>query len=267
MKTKICTTCGIEKEATTEYFYKQERGLYGLRSKCKECNSNLAKNYYIDNREYLKEYTKNYRGENPIKVKITKKKYSENNKEKISKGFKDWYYKNHEYNLQRVKGWRNNNPKKHRQMLENGKEDKLVYNKQYYQDNKETMNKRLQNWRKENPELNAIYVQVRRHRKKNTITSYNMNIWGETLEYFNNECAYCGTTKKQLTQEHIIPLVKGGGYLRSNIIPACQNCNSSKGIKDMAKWYKQQPYYNKKNLLKIKKWAGTEDEIQQISIL
>ena len=37
METKVCTKCGIEKPATNEYFYKSERGLYGLRSNCKEC--------------------------------------------------------------------------------------------------------------------------------------------------------------------------------------------------------------------------------------
>ena len=35
--TKVCTTCGKEYPATTEYFHKVKHGKYGLKSVCKEC--------------------------------------------------------------------------------------------------------------------------------------------------------------------------------------------------------------------------------------
>ena len=35
--TKVCTTCGKEFPATTEYFYRQKTGKYGLTAECKEC--------------------------------------------------------------------------------------------------------------------------------------------------------------------------------------------------------------------------------------
>lgn len=41
--TKICTKCGAEKRATSEYFYKCEGGKYGVRSFCKECEKNHKK--------------------------------------------------------------------------------------------------------------------------------------------------------------------------------------------------------------------------------
>jgi hypothetical protein len=43
--TKICTHCGIEKPATTEYFARQKTGKYGFRADCKECHYARQRNY------------------------------------------------------------------------------------------------------------------------------------------------------------------------------------------------------------------------------
>lgn len=47
-------------------------------------------------------------------------------------------------------------------------------------------------------------------------------------KYFNNKCAYCGMGGDiiQLTADHIKPSNQGGRFVRGNIIPACQKCNS-----------------------------------------
>jgi 5-methylcytosine-specific restriction endonuclease McrA len=44
-----------------------------------------------------------------------------------------------------------------------------------------------------------------------------------------NSCAYCGDIPDKLTQDHVIPLSKGGAHSFENIVPACVSCNSSKG--------------------------------------
>lgn len=43
-------------------------------------------------------------------------------------------------------------------------------------------------------------------------------------------CYYCGENvgAKQLTMDHIIPLVRGGRSNKGNIVPACKKCNSAK---------------------------------------
>ncbi|MDD3139435.1 MAG: HNH endonuclease [Lachnospiraceae bacterium] len=48
------------------------------------------------------------------------------------------------------------------------------------------------------------------------------------LNYFENKCAYCGMHEPivQLTADHIVPSKLGGRFVRGNIIPACQKCNS-----------------------------------------
>lgn len=50
------------------------------------------------------------------------------------------------------------------------------------------------------------------------------------------ECIYCGATEN-LTFDHLIPTSKGGLDSISNQVPACQQCNSSKGAKDAIEWY------------------------------
>ena len=43
MNKKICSRCNIEYPASTEYFYRDKNGLYGLRSICKMCQKNIEK--------------------------------------------------------------------------------------------------------------------------------------------------------------------------------------------------------------------------------
>lgn len=59
----------------------------------------------------------------------------------------------------------------------------------------------------------------------------------DTLEYFNHSCAYCGLSGIPLQQDHVIPVIAGGGYVKDNIVPACSTCNQSKGGRDMEAWY------------------------------
>ncbi len=44
------------------------------------------------------------------------------------------------------------------------------------------------------------------------------------------QCYYCGGSfpPRQLTMDHIVPLVRGGVSSRSNVVPCCKECNSQK---------------------------------------
>jgi len=56
-----------------------------------------------------------------------------------------------------------------------------------------------------------------------------MEQWKMLLEMFDFKCAYCGIDiHDQPTQDHVIPLSKGGFHTMGNIVPSCQICNSSK---------------------------------------
>jgi 5-methylcytosine-specific restriction endonuclease McrA len=63
--------------------------------------------------------------------------------------------------------------------------------------------------------------------------SFNENDWIKTKEYFNNICAYCGSSG-ELEMDHAIPINKDklGEHRIGNIVPACKKCNANKGNKD-----------------------------------
>lgn len=54
----------------------------------------------------------------------------------------------------------------------------------------------------------------------------------ELLEYFNNECCFCGAdiNEKTLSQDHLIPMNKAalGLHAWGNVVPCCQKCNNEK---------------------------------------
>jgi 5-methylcytosine-specific restriction endonuclease McrA len=52
--------------------------------------------------------------------------------------------------------------------------------------------------------------------------------WESIKEAYGYRCAYCSKRPKRLTQDHIIPLSKGGNHTESNIVPCCRACNSKK---------------------------------------
>lgn len=46
----------------------------------------------------------------------------------------------------------------------------------------------------------------------------------------NGICHYCGrqVPPRQLTMDHLVPLVRGGRSNKGNLVPACKECNASK---------------------------------------
>lgn len=43
-------------------------------------------------------------------------------------------------------------------------------------------------------------------------------------------CHYCGRRfpPRDLTMDHLVPLARGGKTVRSNVVPACKECNTNK---------------------------------------
>ena len=73
---KICTKCGRELPATSEYFFKQKLGRYGLESQCKECVKKRRRKRYMNviYEIYCKKTDKYYIGQTikPITERISK---------------------------------------------------------------------------------------------------------------------------------------------------------------------------------------------------
>jgi len=59
--------------------------------------------------------------------------------------------------------------------------------------------------------------------------------WLFACEWFDQRCAYC-SAKAFLIMEHLIPVSKEGPRTALNILPACTQCNHSKGPKRAHLW-------------------------------
>lgn len=89
----------------------------------------------------------------------------------------------------------------------------------------------VRQWKKANPAAVSSQRFRRRVNLRNApIIDLSESQWLAIKVAYRHRCAYCGE-KKPLTQDHIIPVSKGGAHTASNIIPACQSCNSSKGAR------------------------------------
>ncbi|MBF0370921.1 MAG: HNH endonuclease [Magnetococcales bacterium] len=54
----------------------------------------------------------------------------------------------------------------------------------------------------------------------------------------NGVCTYCTERfhPKELTLDHVVPLVKGGRTSKSNCVPACHQCNQDKRHMAAGEW-------------------------------
>lgn len=52
--------------------------------------------------------------------------------------------------------------------------------------------------------------------------------WKRKLQ--QGRCYYCGRRFRpsELTMDHLIPLIRGGRSVKSNLVPACKECNNKK---------------------------------------
>ena len=76
----------------------------------------------------------------------------------------------------------------------------------------------------------------RRHaRRRSVLTSVVATLtaseWREIMEQCGYRCTYCGALfcdSLPATQDHVVPLSKGGNHTKDNVVPACKPCNSRK---------------------------------------
>jgi 5-methylcytosine-specific restriction endonuclease McrA len=70
----------------------------------------------------------------------------------------------------------------------------------------------------------------------NTLTATE---WSQILRDDGYRCHWCRvqfTKGNAATQDHVIPVSKGGHHTRENVVAACNSCNASKCAMDAAEW-------------------------------
>ena len=224
MEVKTCTKCHKTYLLTDEHFRfnKSRNCFYSL---CRECENEYNKAYYEANKEYVKE---------------CKKVYYEANKEYVKEHHKAYYEANKEHVREHHKVYREANKEYYKAYLEANKEHVREYHKVYREANKERIRKHNQN---------------RRARIRSLDSTLTVGDWLLAVEEFGNKCAYCGKALK-LEQDHFVPVSKGGGYTKDNIVPACKHCNSSKHNSAFGEWYHSQPFYSAKREKHILQYLG-----------
>ena len=116
MQYKTCTKCGNELPATAEYFYRDKNRKDGLYPQCKECRTASIKKYSENNKEKISERKKEY---------YEKVKSEPTYKEKVRTYQKEWVSRNSE------------KLKAYRKQYRNNSDHRLEYEKEYYKKNKD----------------------------------------------------------------------------------------------------------------------------------
>lgn len=185
-----CISCGLLKEESEFPNWSKKA------PRCIPCTRYLRKQKYWLNPEKGREYTNNWRKENPEYMR----EYLKTHKEEISiqhgAYIKVWYKENREDRLNYTKQWRVDNPEK----------AKI---------------------------LKYECSRNRRARVCSAVGSYKYEDWLKKASYYGWKCYYCGKLldTNTLTADHYKPLAKGGSNWLSNLVPACKSCNSSKRTK------------------------------------
>lgn len=240
-----CSKCGTEYPFTAEYFVTCKGR---LTPRCKVCN---------------RVRTAEWRKSNPERAAATKKKcyeakkeqYQQHNRERYHKipiekqrqQKHDYYVKHREEHHDRSRQWVKNNPEKRRAILNNyiqrNRERINEENRLKYAVNPEPFKQRGKRYMAKKPITAKMATHRRLARKRNLPDTFTAQEWSHCLNWFHGCCAYCGNPAgllpgMNITADHFIPLnsPKCTGTVASNIIPACQNCNTKKSDTDALEW-------------------------------
>lgn len=130
--------------------------------------------------------------------------------------------RNADREAERVRQWREANRDRERQ-----------YQQDWYQRNRERVLAQQKESYQANLEANRLRkISAAEKRRSLTVGDLTTEEWQEILEEFDHRCAYC-QGQGALAMEHLTPVSRGGRHTRSNVVPACKSCNSSKGAKTL----------------------------------
>lgn len=125
----------------------------------------------------------------------------------------------------RAKAWRTENPDRYREQM-----------REWARAHPDYVAARGASWRARNRDAareNSRRRRVRRY--SGDVRLVTTSDWHRLLRRHDHRCAYCGE-RRPLTQDHIIPIARGGRHAIGNLLPACMPCNSSKGSKLLIEW-------------------------------
>lgn len=224
MATKICSKCGIEQDVSM--FHKSKSSKDGLKSMCKKCNIEKAKNYVLKNKDKVKKYQHEYRLKNKDKAHEYRVSYFAEHKKEILDKQKEYYKKNKEKIAKTSSVYYSNNKeeicKKAAKYYETNKEICKEKNKRYRESNREKIYIQKKEYHLSQMETNPVYrlkMMVRRNvrdsflRTGNTKNAKTEEIVGCSIDFlveYLKQTYFDRYGEEYIDQEvhidHIIPL-------------------------------------------------------------
>lgn len=119
-----------------------------------------------------------------------------------------------------------------KEYLQKNKEHIKEQKKEYRQKNIEYWREHDRKYNKSHKKERNLQTRLRRYKLK-LIGSHTLGEWETLKAQYNWVCPSCGRKEPEikLTEDHIIPLKKGGSNNIENIQPLCGPCNSKKNTK------------------------------------
>jgi len=144
-----------------------------------------------------------------------------------------WREKNREESRLRTKKWREENPIKAKETASNCYYNNLDKRKKQRDQNRESLREKSRKYDKEHPEKMRARVKRRRAKKIGASSKHTIEQFLLLCKRLNWKCSYCGIKLEleNITEDHVLPLSRGGGDNIENIVPACRYCNTQKGSK------------------------------------
>jgi len=229
---RVCSTCDLKKPLVE--FSLDKHGKSGRAASCKACKREYAARYKKENPEKVRQSGRQSYARNLAKHQ----RYRETNKEQRRVKRIQYYHKNREILVQKAK-IRNKasrvqiNARRKIYRAENFEKAILIEQARshnYYLLNKEKIKSVVLRYRKLNPEKVRNWKHTRRAAKNGTTgNDLTPAQWREIQAAQKHRCYYCDKRcKGRLTQDHIIPISKGGAHTLHNVIGACLSCSTSK---------------------------------------
>lgn len=213
-----CKYCG-------NYFQRTNRNQKYCSTACyKIARSIRRKERYRENKEKELKQCKEYFEKNRDKCLERSRKYYQTHRGFYKQWNSDWYKKNKRRKMEMVKTYH--------QVL--GVEEHLALKqREYYQRTKAQKRIYRRTWDREHRERARFLAGRKEARRRGSIGNHTFEEWEGLKRKYNYTCPSCGKSEPdiKLTEDHIIPISRGGSNYINNIQPLCAGCNSSKHTK------------------------------------